>query len=111
MKFASNKGGDDYGAHYKVHFKQDAAQWATEYSNAIYSMSQSEEEVKFKNVALKLFVTIILAGGCFVRDETLNEILSRKTVIHIKNNDNNCFWYSLVYSINNCPNRRNTINL
>ena len=29
-------------------FKKDVAQWATEYSDAIYSMSQSEEEVKLK---------------------------------------------------------------
>ena len=84
MRFASNKGGDDYGAHSKVYFKKDAAQWATEYSDAIYSMSQSEEEVKFKNFDLKFFVAIIPAGGCFVSDETLNEILSRKQVYKLK---------------------------
>ena len=55
----------------KFFLKKDAAQWATEYSNAIYSMSQSEEEVRFKHVDLTFFVAIILAGGCFVRDETL----------------------------------------
>ena len=75
----------------KFIFSKDAAQWATEYSNAIYSMSQSEEEVKFKNVDLKFFVAIIPASGCFASDEALHEILSRKTVIQIKNNDNNCF--------------------
>ena len=52
-------------------------------------MSQSEEEVKFRIFDLKFFVAIILAGGCFVSDETLTEILSRKTIVQIKN-DNNC---------------------
>ena len=50
MKFVSNKGGDDYGAHSKVFLKKDAAQWGTEYSNAIYSMSQSEDEVDLKTL-------------------------------------------------------------
>ena len=44
MKFVSNKGGDDYGAHSKVYFEKDVAQWATEYSDVVYSMSQSEEK-------------------------------------------------------------------
>jgi hypothetical protein len=84
MKFLSNKGGDDYGAHSKVYVKKDAAQWATEYSKALYSMSQSEGEVTFENFDLKFVVAIIPAGGCFVSDETSMEILSRKTVIQIK---------------------------
>ena len=54
----------------KFIFKKDAAQWATEYSNAIYSMSQSEEEVTFKNADLTFVVAIILAGGWFVNSYT-----------------------------------------
>ena len=56
---------------------------------------------------MKVFVAIIPAGGCFVSDEALNEILSRKTIIQIKNNDTKCVWYSLVYCINNCSKIRN----
>ena len=46
-------------------------------------MSQSEDEIKFKNSDLKVFIATVPAGGCFVSDEALNEI-SRETVIQIK---------------------------
>ena len=81
--------------------QKDAAEWATEYSNAMCSMSPREEEANFKNVEIKFFYAVIPAVGCFVSDETLNEILSRKAIILIKAMDNNCFGYSLVFCINN----------
>ena len=86
----------------KFVIEKSAAQWATAYSYVIYSMSQREEERTLLNNEIRSSVATILAGGWFVSDETLNEILSRKTIIQIRHNDNNCLWYPLVFSINNC---------
>ena len=40
------------------------------------------------------------SGGCYVEDESLNCISSRKTFITIINKDDNCFWFSLLASYN-----------
>jgi hypothetical protein len=98
--FRSEKHGDDSFKHSKVYKKKDAATWATAFADEIYTLAQSEEKIKFKSFLVHFYIALIPSGGCFVNDETLNEILSRKTVIQIRNNDNNCFWYSLAYSIN-----------
>ena len=37
------------------------------------------------------------SGGCYVEDEKLNDILSRKSVMPVRNSDNNCFWYCMLY--------------
>jgi len=100
MTFENIGFGPDLSKHSKVYFKKDAARWATEYSEDIYTLAQSGVEMKFKNFEIRFYIAIIPSGGSFVDDETLKDILARKTVIQIKNNDNNCFWYSLAYSIN-----------
>ena len=37
------------------------------------------------------------SGGCYVEDEKLNDILSRKSVMPVRSSDNNCFWYCMLY--------------
>jgi len=111
MTFENIGFGPDLSKHSKVYFKKDAAQWATDYSEDIYTLAQSGVEMKFKNFEIRFYIAIIPSGGSFVDDETLKDILARKTVIQIKNNDNNCFWYALAYSINDRPKARNKYKL
>jgi hypothetical protein len=49
MTFENIGFGPDLSKHSKVYFKKDAARWATDYSEDIYSLAQSGVEMKFKN--------------------------------------------------------------
>ena len=48
--------------------------------------------------SLQFGFIMIPSGGSYVEDESLNCVISRKTVITIKNKDDNCFWFSLLAS-------------
>ena len=73
--FRSEKHGDDSFKHSKVYKKKDAATWATAFADEIYTLAQSEEDIKFKSFLVHFYIALIPSGGCFVDDETLNEIL------------------------------------
>jgi hypothetical protein len=50
MTFENIGFGPDLSKHSKVYFKKDAARWATDYSEDIYSLAQSGVEMKFKKL-------------------------------------------------------------
>ena len=91
FEFQSNKYGDASYATSKVYQKKDTAKWATAFTDEIYKLSQSEDELKFKDFNVRFFIALDLSGGCFVKDKSLDEVLSKKTVIQIRNSDKNCF--------------------
>ena len=84
MTFENIGFGPDLSKHSKVYFKKDAARWATDYNEDIYSLAQSGVEMKFKNFEIRFYIAIIPSGGCFVEDEKIKDVLARKTVIQIK---------------------------
>ena len=92
LHFVQKKRGDDSFKHSKVYTKKDVATWATAFADEIETLAQSEAEIKFKSFLVHFYIALIPSGGCFVDDETLTEILSRKTIIQIRNKDDNCFW-------------------
>ena len=49
------------------------------------------------------------SGGCYVEDEKLNDILSRKSVMPVRNSDNNCFWCCMLYLQSDDRNIKNGI--
>ena len=48
MTFENIGFGPDLSKHTKVYFKTDAARWAADYSEDIYSLAQSDVEMKIK---------------------------------------------------------------
>ena len=47
MTFENIGHGGELSRHSKVYFKKDAARWATDYNEDIYSLAQSDVEMKF----------------------------------------------------------------
>jgi hypothetical protein len=64
---------------------------------------QSAWGVGFSGASIQFGFIMTPAGGCYVEDESLNCVISRKTVITIKHKDDNCFWFALSasYTIGN----------
>ena len=64
---------------------------------------QSAWGMAIAGATLQLGFVMTPSGGCYVEDESSNCIISRKTVITIKNKDDSCFWFALLasYTIGN----------
>jgi hypothetical protein len=54
----------------------------------------------FSGASIQFGVIMTPAGGCYVENESLNCVISRKTIITIKNKDDNCFCFALLASCN-----------
>ena len=85
MTFENMGYGGDLRRRSEGYFKTAAARWATDYSEDINNLAQSNVGMELENIEIRFYIAIIPSGGCFVDDETLKETLSRKTVVQIKN--------------------------
>jgi hypothetical protein len=63
FEFQSNRHGDTSYATSKVYQERDTAKWATPFTEEIYKLAQSEEELKFKNFNVRFFIGLDLSGG------------------------------------------------
>jgi hypothetical protein len=59
--------------------------WVNTFSGVIETSSQSAWGMGFSGASIQFGCIMTPAGGCYVEDESLNCIISRNTVITIKN--------------------------
>ena len=63
----------------------------------IEGVSSNYEDVNINRTYIEYGFVDTPSGGCYVEDEKLNGILFRKSVMAVRNSDNNCFWYCMLY--------------
>ena len=92
--------------------KKNWIKWLLRFVNDIEKLIQSDKSILILGSIIQYGFILTPSGGCYVEDKNLNDILKRKTIITIKNKDNNCFWYALLasYNIGNSKNKVNAYN-
>jgi len=89
--------------------------WAAHVEAQIEKAVQSDEKIQLNNLLIKFHFIIMPAGGRgnATQDRDRESILNKKSVLRIKNDDNNCFWYALSAlvhkNIKNIRDSRNTV--
>ena len=57
-------------------------------------------KIKLSSLKFEFNFLLIPAGGARVKDRSLEGVYSKKSVIQIVNDDNNCFWYAMAILMN-----------
>ena len=73
------------------------ALWASHVEAQIEKAVQSDEKIKLNTLMIKFHFIIMPSGGRgnATQDRDRESILNKRSVLRIKNDDNNCFWYAL----------------
>jgi hypothetical protein len=95
IKFASSRN-DHFYSTSRTFIKRERNLWLDDFIEKIMKLIQSDEQVKLNSFRLTFHFAIIPSGSGHLESKTLNEHYKKKSVVRVKNNDNNCFWYSLV---------------
>ena len=56
--------------------------------------------IKLSSLNFEFNFILIPAGGARAKDRSLEGVYSKKSVVQIVNDDNNCFWYAMAHLMN-----------
>ena len=99
LKFPSQQGGDDFEVRSSTYDKADAYRMLGDVVNKARDLLQSDHEVKLKDFHVSFQFIKIPDGGAWCVSRERSDILNKKSVNTVKNNDNNCFWYALTMQV------------
>ena len=99
MRFPSQQGGDDFEVRSNTYAKADAYRMLGDVVNKARDLLQSDHEVRLKDFNVSFQFLKIPAGGAWSVSRERSDILKKKSVNTVTNNDNNCFWYALTMQV------------
>jgi len=99
MRFPSQQGGDDFEVRSNTYAKADAYRMLEDVVNKARDLLQSDHEVRLKDFNVSFQFLKIPAGGAWSVSRERSDILKKKSVNTVTNNDNNCFWYALTMQV------------
>ena len=76
--------------------KKDISEWFQDMINKIYDLVQSAMTIRLSMLKMNFHFAIMPEGSGYLESKTLSEHYKKKSVVRVNNQDNNCFWYSLV---------------
>ena len=92
--FASSKGEPFHST--SVGFRKNEKHlWFQDCVDRIMKLVQSDEVILLNSFKITFNFNIIPSGAGHLESRTLSEHYKKKSVVRVKNNDNNCFWYAL----------------
>ena len=99
MRFPNQQGGDDFEVRSNTYAKADAYRMLGDVVSKAKDLLQSDHEVKLKDFRVSFQFLKIPAGGAWSVSRERSDILKKKSVNTVTNNDNNCFWYALTMQV------------
>ena len=79
----------------------ETSKWLDQFIKRIQDVIQSDDQIVLRQSILKFHIVFQPEGAGCATDSTKRESIFKKTsVVQIKNDDNNCFWYALAVAIN-----------
>jgi len=75
-------------------------EFVNEFIEKISVKIQSDEEVLMSSLVFEYSFILLPSGRAATTSRKRDDILNKKSVLQIINNDNNCFWYGLICLLN-----------
>ena len=92
------KEGEDFHTQSSSYYHKNVAEWFEAFAKQVEKAIQSNDEFTKDSPFIFHFV-LQPSGGSHTVSRERESILAKRSVVNIKNTDNNCFWYALAKSM------------